>query len=385
MGSSSPDSPEKQDFKLPARLRREGNEGTATADSSNPSTSDMLSSDNTAGGTKTSPERQIESNSKSGSTVDLEPPEASLRGQPASFAGSSHLDTRISTSASDASYGAAIGGGAVPTTHNSYTDAVAFPMNPMQNHKGVTSQIGLQQSVMQQAAVASHLFASMMCPAAVSGSTTHAAFQDTSVHLPTPTNTNTGRQLMQPPQVSTNVALVPHSTATSITSTDGSFPMPTLTNRSAVPLFLDFDEQSLNEYQCLLRKQIELFETKEEELRGTAQGRNIPIQIGQVGIRCRHCSVLPKAARPKGSVYYSRTLEGVYQVAQNMAKVHFNEKCSQMPALIKKQLLSLQKTNKRASGGKQYWVDGLRAHGVYEAEDGKGLRFRHLEYGSGGF
>jgi hypothetical protein len=56
---------------------------------------------------------------------------------------------------------------------------------------------------------------------------------------------------------------------------------PTLTHRSSVPLYLDYDEQSLNKYQCLLRKQIELFETTDEDLAGSAQGRNTPIFIGQ--------------------------------------------------------------------------------------------------------
>jgi hypothetical protein len=157
-----------------------------------------------------------------------------------------------------------------------------------------------------------------------------------------------------------------------------------LTNRSAVPLYLDYDEQALSEYQCLLRKQIELFETRPDDIQGNAQGRNTPIYVGQVGIRCRHCSVLPKAVRPMGTVYYSRTLSGVYQVAQNMAKVHyFGNKCNQMPASTKEQLVVLQRTNKRASGGKEYWVDGLKVHGVYE--DGKALRFRPLETGSRGF
>jgi 3-dehydroquinate dehydratase len=157
-----------------------------------------------------------------------------------------------------------------------------------------------------------------------------------------------------------------------------------LTNRSAVPLYLDYDEQALSEYQCVLRKQIELFETRPEDIQGNAQGRNTPIYIGQVGIRCRHCSVLPKAVRPMGTVYYSRTLSGVYQVSQNMAKVHFfGNKCTQMPDATKEQLLALQRTNKRASGGKEYWVDGLKVHGVYE--DGKALRFRTLENGSRGF
>lgn len=157
-----------------------------------------------------------------------------------------------------------------------------------------------------------------------------------------------------------------------------------LTRRSAVPLYLDYDEQALSEYQCLLRKQIELFETRPEDIQGNAQGRNTPIYIGQVGIRCRHCSVLPKAVRPMGTVYYSRTLAGVYQVAQNMAKVHyFGNKCNQMPTATKQQLEALQRTNKRASGGKEYWIDGLKVHGVYE--DGKALRFRPLESGSRGF
>jgi len=44
---------------------------------------------------------------------------------------------------------------------------------------------------------------------------------------------------------------------------------------------------------------------------GTAQGRNTPLNYGQVGIRCRHCAHLPKAARARGGVYYSRTIDGV--------------------------------------------------------------------------
>jgi hypothetical protein len=90
---------------------------------------------------------------------------------------------------------------------------------------------------------------------------------------------------------------------------------PLLTNRSPIPLVMEYDEQVLNEYQCLLRKQIELFETGPDDVKGKAQGRNTPVQIGQVGIRCRHCVSIPRSARPKGSAYYSRTLVGMYQVS----------------------------------------------------------------------
>ena len=75
-------------------------------------------------------------------------------------------------------------------------------------------------------------------------------------------------------------------------------------------LYVKGDEQYLTEYQCLLRKQLEMFEAGPNDLRGSTQGRNIPILLGQVGLRCRHCAKLPLAARTKGAVYYSQTIEG---------------------------------------------------------------------------
>jgi hypothetical protein len=149
---------------------------------------------------------------------------------------------------------------------------------------------------------------------------------------------------------------------------------PALTNRPPVALHLEEDSHSLNAYQCLLRKQIELFETAPTSgVEGRSQGRNTPIRIGQVGIRCRHCATLPNKARPKGAVYYSKSLDGVYQVSQNMSKVHLTERCRRIPNSIKQRLISLHSVNRRASGGKPYWVDGLRQLGVYE--DGPILRF----------
>jgi hypothetical protein len=75
-------------------------------------------------------------------------------------------------------------------------------------------------------------------------------------------------------------------------------------------LYLDGDEQYLTEYQCLLRKQLEIFEAVPNDLRGSTQGRNVRIVIGQVGLRCRHCANLPLAARTKGAVYFSQTIAG---------------------------------------------------------------------------
>lgn len=149
--------------------------------------------------------------------------------------------------------------------------------------------------------------------------------------------------------------------------------IPGLAHCAPIMLFMDCDQDSLSEYQCYLRQQIEAFEAGPKDVKSTAQGRNTPIQLGQVGIRCRHCASLSKFKRPRGAIYYSQKIEGVYQVAQNMSKVHILGCCSQVPDHVKRKLLELKQVNQRASGGKDYWGDGLRALGIYE--DGRCMRF----------
>jgi len=157
-------------------------------------------------------------------------------------------------------------------------------------------------------------------------------------------------------------------------------PPQTLTNRPPVCLYIDLDESVLSEYQVLLRKQIELFETLPADNSAGVQGRNRPILVGQVGIRCRHCAHIPRASGrlTKGSVYYSRTLDGLYQVCQNLSKVHLQDTCQSIPDETKLRLRELQQINKRTSGRKEYWLYGLNELGVYQ--DRGILRFRPLGY-----
>jgi hypothetical protein len=75
-------------------------------------------------------------------------------------------------------------------------------------------------------------------------------------------------------------------------------------DRPAIPLSLSCDDHSLSSYQCLVRQQVELFQAKQQDIDANAQGRNRPIVLGQVGIRCRHCANLPPKARKSGAVYF---------------------------------------------------------------------------------
>lgn len=147
-----------------------------------------------------------------------------------------------------------------------------------------------------------------------------------------------------------------------------------MTGRRPLPLFMSCDEESLSEFQCLVRKQIQLFEARSEDVESNAKGRNKPIVIGQVGIRCRHCSVLSPKSRARGATYYPAKLNGLYQAAQSMASGHLCYHCQHIPADIRQELLVLKERKSSAGGGKKYWGDGVRVLGVIE--DDSGLRFK---------
>ena len=73
-------------------------------------------------------------------------------------------------------------------------------------------------------------------------------------------------------------------------------------------LYMPGDERTLSNYQCLLRKQIEVFEATEDDVQFTISKMSKPVSLGQVGIRCAHCAVLPQYARPKAAIYFPRSL-----------------------------------------------------------------------------
>jgi hypothetical protein len=172
----------------------------------------------------------------------------------------------------------------------------------------------------------------------------------------------------------TNAAMLHTRTAaTPPTTTSSTVPLLE-TSHSTATLYMDGDEEHLTAYQCLLRQQLEVFEAGPDDMRGSSQGRNTPILLGQVGLQCRHCASLPNAAKTKAAVYYSQTIDGIYQIAQNMSKVHLCENCYRIPPDIHRRLLVLKNNCRRASGGKEYWAQGIRAIGVYE--DGRVLRMK---------
>jgi hypothetical protein len=135
------------------------------------------------------------------------------------------------------------------------------------------------------------------------------------------------------------------------------------------------DTLKLSSHQVLLRHQIEAFQATEDDISTHTRGRNKPITLGQVGIRCRHCAYLPVARRQKGSTYFPATTQGIYQAAQNMSTTHMQcGLCNEMPDSIKQEFARLLSTKVASSGaGRPYWAKAAKQMGLVDTEDG--IRF----------
>jgi hypothetical protein len=141
--------------------------------------------------------------------------------------------------------------------------------------------------------------------------------------------------------------------------------------RRVVPVSLPSDRETLSEYQCLLREQIVFFEATVDDIEATAQGRNKPIKVGQVGILCKHCARLAAGYRPRGAVYFPARLNGIYQAAQNQATNHFSESCRTIPEPLRTRAMMLKEQKTVVlGGGKQYWARAAEMSGVGETENG---------------
>jgi len=141
------------------------------------------------------------------------------------------------------------------------------------------------------------------------------------------------------------------------------------------PLFLPWDSQTLSEYQCLLRKQIELFEATEQDIHSSTKGRNKPIFLGQVGVRCVHCRSIKPEHRSRGATYYPATLGAMYQSGQTMAIRHLRHHCARIPIYVRDRLFMLKDGKSSAGGGKKYWSDAASVMGVFISDEGF-LRFK---------
>jgi hypothetical protein len=167
--------------------------------------------------------------------------------------------------------------------------------------------------------------------------------------------------------LSSNINAPMRSSTSMMTSQEPSIP-----NKLPFCLAQPADHNILSEHQQFLRFQIEVFEASEKDVRTHVRGRNKPIVLGQVGIRCRHCAHLTASRRQKGAMYFPASTIGLYQAAQNMCTAHIQcGLCTEMPDPIKDHFKQLIATKSFTSGaGKPYWSKSAKAMGLVDTEEG---------------
>eukprot|EP00934_Nitzschia_sp_Nitz4_P000764 Nitzschia sp. Nitz4//scaffold118_size93875//8505//10234//NITZ4_004776-RA/size93875-augustus-gene-0.92-mRNA-1//-1//CDS//3329533688//764//frame0 len=141
------------------------------------------------------------------------------------------------------------------------------------------------------------------------------------------------------------------------------------------PLALPEDNHRLSAHQVFLRQQIEAFRASPRDVSTHKRGRNKPILVGQVGIRCRHCAHIPVGNRQKGSTYFPAALDGLYQAAQNMSTTHLQcGLCANMPESVRQRFYYLISTKGASSGaGRPYWIKSAKKLGLIDTP--QGIRF----------
>lgn len=180
------------------------------------------------------------------------------------------------------------------------------------------------------------------------------------------------QQQTSPPNQSSNGS----STTTPETNSPALLP-----ETMCLPLACPEDETALNSLHCFVRKHLEVFAANEADIAAPAPGRKTRVVLGQVGIRCLHCSRNQGRKRVKRAVCYPPSIECIYHAVSNMKFDHFGI-CPYLPADDRAELAALKTSGsgRKPSGAlasgmstADYYQTSAIAKGLVDSSNG--IRF----------
>lgn len=138
----------------------------------------------------------------------------------------------------------------------------------------------------------------------------------------------------------------------------------------SAPLGLPEDKYWLSELQVYLRSNFaEVFGATESDIAAPMHGRNKPIALGQVGVRCVHCKMEPPTERGQQATSYPSLISGIYNSVQQMLRLHF-DCCLSMPDEVRMKIENLKVSSSARGGRKQYWIDSAKRLGLVDTPYG---------------
>ncbi|GAX15941.1 hypothetical protein FisN_22Hh209 [Fistulifera solaris] len=136
-------------------------------------------------------------------------------------------------------------------------------------------------------------------------------------------------------------------------------------------LALPSDRDSLSDRQCFVRSEmVEIFAATQKDVSARHSKGAQKLVLGQVGIRCVHCSHLRPRDRAERSVCYPKSICRIYQTVADMQRFHF-ENCREIPDHVRQLYKKLKTTRPRGVGSPQsYWVSSAKSLGLVDTGDG---------------
>merc|ERR1712130_551683 len=96
----------------------------------------------------------------------------------------------------------------------------------------------------------------------------------------------------------------------------------------------------------------------ESDIQWCLKGRNKPLELGQVGVRCAFCKRLPPQEKQRASTYFPGNLKIVYGQASSIAKTHLLTTCESVPEAVRKEIRYErdESSTRNSPCGKTYWA-----------------------------
>jgi hypothetical protein len=115
---------------------------------------------------------------------------------------------------------------------------------------------------------------------------------------------------------------------------------------------------------------VEIFAATQKDVSARHSKGAQKLVLGQVGIRCVHCSHLRPRDRAERSVCYPKSICRIYQTVADMQRFHF-ENCREIPDHVRQLYKKLKTTRPRGVGSPQsYWVSSAKSLGLVDTGDG---------------
>lgn len=139
-------------------------------------------------------------------------------------------------------------------------------------------------------------------------------------------------------------------------------------------LALPGDRDSLSDRQCYVRSEmVEIFAATDKDVSARHSKGAQKLVMGQIGIRCVHCSHLRPRDRAERAVCYPSSISRIYQTVADMQRFHF-EQCREIPDHVRQLYKKLKTTRPRGVGSPQtYWMSSSKLLNLVDTEGG--IRF----------